>query len=150
MCYSPLHPKLYAPKLSIQIFMELTRNIYENEWMQLSLWQLLSGTKTIFLFISTQFLTHASHTMTTVHFLIWVFPNKCISPLPQPSIYLPRDIKSSPSQCGKLFDGDTELSASSIPQLAHFLATNKIRLSVSQWFGKTQSAGRYHNHIIET
>lgn len=44
------------------------------------------------------------------------------------------DIRSSPAQCGKLFDGGTKLSASSIPQLAQFLATNKIRLSVSQRF----------------
>lgn len=36
-----------------------------------------------------------------------------------------------------------------VPHLSQFLATNKIRLSVSHWFGKTRSAGRYHNHIIQ-
>lgn len=113
------------------------------------------GDKNIFLFISMQRLAQAtlesfSHTMTIYSHCAFsnviVFSRMYI-PHPQPTHL---DIKSSLPQCGELFDGDTELSASSIPQLAQFLATNKIRLSVSQWFGKTQSAGRYHNHIIQT
>lgn len=116
--------------------------------------------KTI-LFISMHLLTPASfksfsHTMTTCShdaFSNMIVSSQMHIPFPQPPTHLfslPLDIRSSLAQCGKLFDGDTKLSSSSIPQLAQFLATNKIRLSVSQWFGKTQSAARYHNDIIPT
>lgn len=53
------------------------------------------------------------------------------------------------AQCGKLFDGDTKLSAASIPQLAPFLATNEVSpfLSGLERPGVQADAP---NHIMQT
>lgn len=85
----------------------------------------------------------------TVHFLIWLFPPKCTCSFHWHPYIPPLILDQVQFNVVSYLMGRQWMSVSSIPKLAQFLATNKIRLSVSQWFGKTCSTGRYDNHIIQ-
>lgn len=110
---SLLHLNVYAPKPSIQYLwksLELSMKNNECNCQKTYLCSCISWPLLAFNHSATQW-PHAA----MVHFLIWLFPAKCISPFHNHPFIPPLDIRSSLAQCGKLFDWDTKLSSSSIP-----------------------------------